>query len=118
MLHCDFSRAGAAVASHLKNGSKYRCSRYIIFLLLPLLAGCGFKVVSVSDADRYCFACQTTGYAQCRAKTSEQALLMTRGEAEKVLSVIEAKQMPIGKEGVAATPKAGMPMHIDGYKKY
>lgn len=116
MLHCDFSRAGAGLASHVKNA--LRRLRCIIFPLLPLLAGCGFKVISAADADRYCFACQTAGYAQCRAKANEQGLLMTQGEAEKVLSVIEVKQAPIGKEGAAAPPKAGMLMHIDGYSKY
>ena len=118
MLLCDISNDGSLAAFPHTIGAIVRGGILcLLALLLALLAGCGYKIVSVAETDKYCFACQTSGFAQCTDKGKPKEQPLTEEEAEKILSVIKVKEVNTRlKPGEERFVPAAI--RIDGYKKY
>lgn len=80
------------------------------------LTGCGFKIVHTSDLDQYCYACQSTGFAQCRTSKNKEGVTrnaLTPEEAEKVLAFLKEKAIADNED----TSKTTTIINICGYRR-
>lgn len=63
----------------------------IVPLLVMILSGCGrLRLITESESDRYCFGCQSAGYALCASGARElKHTSLTRDETEKILLILD-----------------------------
>ena len=83
-----------------------------LFIALSFLSGCGFKIIHTTDLDESWYACQSAGFAQCRAKKDKLVPNpLTPEEAKEILYLL--KEKPV----VGTSPYEKLPINIQGYRR-